>query len=123
MRKVALICLPLFFFNCSQNNVPKGVLAVDKMEKVVFDILRVDEYLNNFVSRDTTVDLKKKRSVLYGQVFKLHNTNRKEFYTSFKFYQRHPDIQKTLFDSLIAKTSRTPVIRQRVSPVQSAKEK
>lgn len=123
MRKVVYICLSLILLACSQRPVPKGVLASDKMEKVVYDILKVDEYLNNFALKDTTVSIKKKRSIFYEQVFKLHNTNRKEFYSSYKYYQQHPDIQKILFDSLLAKTSRAQVVPSHFVPLQPAKGK
>lgn len=118
MRKVVYLCLSVIFFACSHSDVPKGILASDKMEKVVYDLLKVDEYLNNFVIKDTTVNIKMKRSIFYEQVFALHNTNRKEFYTSYRYYQQHPDIQKKLFDSLIAIAGREKAESHRIPPVK-----
>ncbi len=123
MRKVVYVCLSLIFFACSQNAVPKGILASDKMEMIVYDLLKADEYVTNFIAKDTTVNVKMKRSILYEQVFKLHNTNRKEFYTSFKYYQQHPDIQKTLFDSLLAAAGREKVEQHHIIPIKPVKMK
>lgn len=100
MRILLLIFIPIVFNACSFSPVPKGILPPDKMQKVVYDLIRIDEFISNFVVKDSTVDIKKKRSILYEQVFKVHNTTRKEFYASYKYYQQHPDIQKGLFDSL-----------------------
>lgn len=102
MKKQFNICLLFILTACSDNAVPRGILSADKMQKITSDLLKTDEYINNFVSKDTAVNLKMKRSIFYEQVFKLHNTDRKEFYTSFKYYQQHPDIQKNLFDSVLA---------------------
>ncbi len=123
MRKVIYIVLIFILSSCANHSVQKGILEPNKMEMVVYDLLKVDEYINNFVVKDTSVDKKMKRSILYEQVFKLHNTNRKEFYTSYRYYQQHPDIQKTLFDSLVAKSSKVKAEIPRIVPMKSLKAK
>ncbi|MDB5247930.1 MAG: hypothetical protein JWQ40_2324 [Segetibacter sp.] len=100
MRIVLCLIAGFVFIACSSSPVPKGILPPERMQKVVYDIMQVDEFMNNYVYKDTSIDLTKKRSILYKQVFKVHNTSRKEFYTSYKYYQQRPDIQKALFDSL-----------------------
>ncbi len=123
MKKVIFICVLFIFARCSENPIPKGILAPDQMKKIVYDILKADEYVNNFVSKDTAVNVKMKRSIIYEQVFTLHNTNRKEFYTSYKYYQEHPDIQKALFDSLLATATREKAMPSHVLPVKPVKLK
>lgn len=123
MRKAVYIYLLFAFASCSQKPVPEGILAPYEMKKIVYDILKADEYVNNFVSKDTAVNVKMKRSIIYGQVFTLHNTNMKEFYTSYKYYQEHPDIQKALFDSLLATATREKAMPSHVLPVKPVKLK
>ena len=118
-----LFCICLLFFSCSGSTVPKGILSVNEMEKVIADLLKIDDYVNNYVSKDTAVNLKKKRSIFYEQVFKLHNTDRKKFYTSFKYYQQHPDIQKILFDSVLAVIDRGKKEIYQVRPIKSVNTK
>ena len=103
--------------------MPKGILPADKMEKVIYDLLKIDEYISTYVAKDTTADIKMKRSIYYEQVFKLHNTNRKAFFTSYTFYQQHPDIQKNLFDSVLAISNRDKAAKYNVKPVKHEKEK
>ena len=121
MRKLFYICFAFISVGCSVNPVPKGILGVDKMEKVAYDLMQVEEYVNNFVVKDSSVDIKKKRSIFYEQVFKLHDTNRKEFYTSYKYYQQHPDMQKVLFDSLTSHAGKRKPIPARILPMKAAK--
>lgn len=123
MRKAVFIWLLFIFAACSQHPVPKGILAPDEMKKVVYDILKADEYVNNFIMKDTSVNIKMKRSIIYEQVFTLHNTNRKEFYTSYKYYQQHPDIQKALFDSLLATANREKAGTPQILPIKPVKLK
>ncbi len=95
--------------SCSSSPVPKGILSPEKMQHVTYDLIRIDEFVNSFVIKDTLVNIKKKRSELYEEVFKVNKTTRKEFYLSYKYYQQHPDIQKGLFDSLYENISRKKV--------------
>ena len=123
MKKAVNICLLSIFIGCSKSPVPKDILAVDKMQKVVYELMQVDQYLNNLVIKDSLADIKKKRSIYYEQVFKLNNTNRKEFYTSYKYYQQHPDMQKVLFDSISAKAGRRKILPVRIPPIKPSKIK
>lgn len=121
MSKTVFICLAFIFMGCSPNPLPKGILANNKMENIVYDLMQADEYLNNLLLKGSLADSKKKRSIFYEQIFKLHNTSRKEFYTSYRYYQQHPDIQKTLFDSLYAKAGRRKTSPARPIPVKQGK--
>jgi hypothetical protein len=109
MMKIGHVFLLLVLSACSSGPVPRSVIQPEKMQKIVHDLIQVDEFINNFIVKDTTVDIKKKRSVLYNQVFKINNTDRKEFYSSYKYYQQHPDIQKALYDSLYQTLNRKAI--------------
>lgn len=106
MRRLLIIFLLILLYACSSSPVPNSILQPEKMQKVVYDLIRIDEFLNNFASKDSTTNIKTKRSTLYEQVFKVNNTTRKEFYLSYKYYQQHPDIQKGLYDSLVVRLNR-----------------
>lgn len=120
MRLISIFFL-IFFTACSSSPVPKGILPPKRMQKVVYDLIRIDEFINNFVVKDSTIDIKKKRSTLYEQVFKVNNTSRKQFYSSYTYYQQHPDIQKGLFDSLYESLNRKKVQVDTTKPVKAVK--
>jgi hypothetical protein len=100
MIRYVFICLVSVFIACSSRPVPGEIIVPEKMQFIIPDMILVDEYINQYLMSDTSIDLRKRRSLLYGQVFTLHNTNRKEFYSSYKYYQQHPDLHKVLFDSV-----------------------
>lgn len=106
MRNGVIILLIFVFNACSSRPVPREVLLPEQMQKIVLDLIKADEFINGFVVRDTTVNIKIKRSMLYAQVFTIHHTSREEFYKSYQYYQQHPDKHKIFFDSLYAEVNR-----------------
>jgi hypothetical protein len=100
MRIFSIIVFLIIFIGCSSNGIQKGILPLERMQFVLYDLIRVDEFINNYVIKDSTIDIKKKRSILYEQVFKVHKTSREQFFSSYRYYQRNPKLQKELFDSL-----------------------
>lgn len=101
MRGVISILAVLFFASCSQKNkIPKGIIAQQKMRTIMWDLMRSDEFINNFLLKDSSVDRKKESIFLYEQVFKLHEINQEQFKKSLAFYQSRPDLLKVITDSL-----------------------
>ena len=97
---IVVVLLLLFLAACSSSPVPGGILPPNKMYPAVKDIMEVDEFINGYVMKDSAINIKEKRSSLYEQVFALHQTDRKQFFTSYTYYQQHPPLLKQLFDSL-----------------------
>lgn len=122
MKKALFLWFTLLV-GCSSGPVPKGILKAGQMRKVVYDLMQVEEYVTNFAVKDSAIDIKKQRSIFYEQVFKLHNTSRKEFYTSYTYYQQHPDLQKVLYDSLYNQANKRKPVPSRILPMKSAKVK
>lgn len=105
MRGFAIIFISLFI-SCSGSEVPDKVLSPDKIRPIVFDLLRADEFVNNFLVKDTLLKRDVEAIKLYDKVFKLHNVTASEFFSSYKYYQAHPDVNKKLIDSLDAFVNR-----------------
>jgi hypothetical protein len=82
--------------------VPGDIIPPEKIQPIIFDLLRADEYVNNFLLRDTLLKREKEAVKLYEQVFQIHKVSSSEFYKSYKYYQAHPDKNKLLLDSLNA---------------------
>lgn len=99
----------LVLMACSnKNKVPSGILSQKDMQELVWDIMMAEEYGKEVILQDTlrSKNFKKERSVLYQQVFELHDTNREDFLKSFKYYATRPDLTKTLYDTLAIRGSR-----------------
>ncbi len=95
------LIIPLvFLFAACSSTIPSDVIKPDKMQNIIFDLLRADEYVINYRLRDSTLDRKKESIRMYEQVFLIHQVTKNSFYKSYWYYQEHPDQNKALFDSL-----------------------
>src|SRR5688572_9953272 len=105
IRVVAVCILCMAFFCCTnKTKVPDDIIPNEKMEKVMWDMLQADRFVNEFLPKrgDTTYD---DTAVFkeYQKVFILHGITRNEFIKSYKFYLGRPTIMKTMFDSIAVK--------------------
>jgi len=105
MRLTAFIIATSLLFACS-SSVPRGILPPDEMKQIVFDLVRADQFIDNYVTKDTTANIKERRITLYEQVFAIYKVSKEEFYKSYTYYQQNPDKNKVLFDSLNAYSNR-----------------
>ena len=76
------------------------------MKTIVFDLLKADSYVNNYVLRDTILKSKAQHIRMYEQVFLIHKISKKDFYNSLTFYQQRPKLNKELFDSTLSYANR-----------------
>ncbi|MBC7650961.1 MAG: DUF4296 domain-containing protein [Deinococcales bacterium] len=89
-------------FACKKISYDKEILAINDMKTIVWDMTLADEWFNQISNSDS---LRKTRNIniqLYEQVFASHNITKKNFYTSYQYYQLHPDKMKILIDSVSA---------------------
>ena len=100
--KVSLLAFVLLVaVSCGQKNrIPPEVIPQERMYKIMWDLMRADVFITDFLSRDSTKKLAAARDTLYEQVFRIHTTNRETFYKSLSFYQGRPDLLKIITDSL-----------------------
>jgi hypothetical protein len=109
MRYVAVCIIIVLVASCTDHmKVPKGIIGKDKMEKILWDMLQADRYVNTFImqGKDTTGEKKKQAAIFYDRVFKIYGISRDEFIKSYKFYLGRPDITKVMFDSISARAER-----------------
>ena len=112
MRFFAFIFFLLLGFSCVRHNkIPEGILSQNEMHKVMWDLMRADAYLFNFVQTDSTRDVKKETAILYEKVFAIHATTQETFRKSMVFYESRPDLFKPISDSLKSDEKRVQEIR------------
>ncbi len=103
-----LFILFLFLFSSSCQNaakVPKDILPVDKMHRVLWDMLRADELANQRTTTDTLSRPIFDRKELYRQVFQVHQVTSDNFKKSLQFYQNRPELLQIILDSLQKRAS------------------
>ena len=101
MRFFLFIILIISIVGCKEDNkIPKDVIPQNEMRKIMWDLLRADAYVADFIMKDSTCNQKEESALLYEKIFDIHSTNREAFKRSLSFYQSRPDLFKTVTDSL-----------------------
>ena len=101
MRFSYFIFLIILNFACIRNNkIPKDVIPQNQMRKIMWDLMRADAYVTDFIMKDSTRDKKAESAKLYERIFDIHSTTRETFKKSLAFYQGRPDLFKVIGDSL-----------------------
>ena len=101
MRILSLILLVTLVFSCVRNNkIPKEILSQNEMRKVMWDMMRADAYVTDFIMKDSSCNQKTESAILYEKIFQIHSTTQETFRKSLVFYESRPDLFKVIADSL-----------------------
>lgn len=107
MRLFGILSFVCVLVSCGKKDKNEDVLPQPRMERVLWDIVQADEFIQAYVLKDSAkVDVKAERLKQYEKVFRLHNITREQFVKSYDYYLSHPSKNKVLFDSLAAKANR-----------------
>ena len=112
----------LLVSSCGNKGVPSGILPPEKMQEVLWDLLRVDELAMEKRAIDSAFVLEKESEKMYQQVFAIHKIDKQTFEKSFSFYKGRPDLSKTIFDSLINQGNREKEWLRKADSTKTAKE-
>ena len=103
MRIFLFFILSVTVAGCSRNKtIPKGIIAQNEMRKIMWDLMRADAYVADFIMKDSTrkQNQKAESAILYEQIFTMHSTTKEVFIKSRDFYETRPDLLKVITDSL-----------------------
>lgn len=102
MIRVTLLLFLFFVSSCSEKDkIPSDVLPKDKMQTVLWDMIRADQFLQNYVFAKDTSSKKKEESIkLYQQVLSIHGISKEKFEKSFLYYKSNPQLIQSIMDSL-----------------------
>lgn len=97
-----IILATLFISGCkNKNKMPRDIIPQHKMQAVLWDMMRADLFLGDFVlSKDTPLSKRDESIKLYGQIFEIHKINKEQFEKSFSFYKSRPVLFKEIMDSI-----------------------
>lgn len=108
MIRSCILILGLIVLNScnSGNDIPSGVLKSEKMQAVLWDVIKADVFTNEFIKKDSTKNAEKENLKLQQQVFAIHKVTKAEFYKSYDFYNSNTPLFKEMLDSMIAQAGR-----------------
>jgi hypothetical protein len=92
----------LIFIGCNSGlKKNKYILPQEKMQAVLWDMMRADQFLADYVlNKDTSLKKDEERYRMYQQVFIIHKIDKEIYQRSLSYYQAHPDLLKVMLDSL-----------------------
>jgi Domain of unknown function (DUF4296) len=105
MRTFLLIVIisTLLIPGCKNKDaVPNSVLPRDKMQAVLWDMMRADQFLSDYVlNKDTSLKRATESIKLYQQVLAINGITKEKFERSFSYYKAHPILLKAIMDSIV----------------------
>lgn len=117
MRNLLWIVFLLFISPGCKNKdgIPSTILPPQKMQMVLWDMMRADQFLNDYViNKDTSLKKIPESLKYYQQIFAIHKINKEQFQQSLSFYQSHPVLLKSLMDSI--SNFRSDTLKQPAKP-------
>ncbi|HEU4470493.1 MAG TPA: DUF4296 domain-containing protein [Flavisolibacter sp.] len=109
MKKGFLVFTVLISLVACESGLPKNVVAPEKMEAVMWDMIQVDEMAGYYASVDSSMASDAKRIDNYQAVLRLHGLSREQLKTSLRYYQANPALLKPILDSLQVRSERLEV--------------
>ncbi len=99
IRCILIFAASVLFYSCKES-VPSGVIKQNKMQEVLWDMLRVDALSHQIAKSDSTKFADDEKAKLTRQVFMIHNITENQFNKSYSYYTQHPEIMRNMLDSL-----------------------
>jgi hypothetical protein len=99
MRNIFFILI-VIFAACNFSSKGKPDVAFEKMQKVIWELMKTEDYYTRISLADSNLKGKYKNIALYEQVFELNNISAKEFYATIEYYEKHPILFRELMDSV-----------------------
>ena len=90
----------ILFFSCAKNGGKPDVLPQNKMTAVMWDMIRADQYVSDFLLKDSTRNKKTESTRLYDEIFHIHKITPQQFKKSLTYYSSRPDLFRPIIDSL-----------------------
>lgn len=106
-RKAALGVLLFVVASCSHDEkIPKSVLPIPPMSKVLVDLRLSEIYNENYKIQDsikpTRIQMQQHLQKMYSGVMKYNRITEKQFLSSYHFYEDHPDLMLKLYHAMLA---------------------
>ena len=93
----------IFAVSCNQSELPKDVLAPEKMQAVYWDYLRADIFVKELVSKDSSKNLDSLNILLQQKIFSKHQISKATFYKSYNYYHLHQLLMRDMLDTMLVR--------------------
>ena len=114
---MVFFCLIIFISCGNKNKIPPGILKPDKMQVVLWDVIKADAFTREFIKKDSSKDAVHENLKLQEEIFAIHHISKQDFYTSYNYYKSNPGHLKIMIDSIIAKGERDKFRNLKAKPL------
>lgn len=119
MRNCMLfLCLTVFISCGNKNKIPEGVLTPDKMQAVLWDVIKADAFTGEIVRKDSAKKTADVNLKLQQEIFSIHKITRDDFYKSYDYYKENPGKLKVIMDSMIIQAERNKARNFTIKSIQ-----
>lgn len=108
MKVLLSISLLFIISSCARKDNQEKILPEKKMREVMWDMIRADQYVTDFLLKDSTKKKKDESVKLYDEIFHLHKITADEFKKSLAYYSSRPDLMRPIIDSLAVRKNQFP---------------
>lgn len=106
---LCILVMACLFSSCSQKEKKEaGILPEKKMVAIAWDMVRADQFVTDYIIRDSGTNKKNERLKLYEEIFRIHKITREQFKKSLDYYSSNPGLFQPILDSLVAKQKTIP---------------
>ena len=96
--------------SCSnKEKIPDGILKPEKMNAVLWDVIKADVFTAEFIKKDSTKNAAAENLKLQQQIFAIHKISKADFYNSYDYYKSNTVVFKKIVDSMIAQAERKKI--------------
>jgi Domain of unknown function (DUF4296) len=103
MKRLTIVSffILLFLSGCKKKkNVPSDILPTAKMESLLWDMMRADQFVSIYaLAKDTSLKKEIELKKWYTRVFAFHKISEADFQRNFKYYKSHPALLQQVMDS------------------------
>ncbi len=116
-----ILIISVLFYSCKEA-IPTDVIKQKKMQEILWDVLRADALSQQLVKNDSTKLLANENVRLIKRVFVIHNINQEQFDKSYSYYTKHPDIMRSILDSIATQKVRIDTLQKEINTLQLNKD-
>lgn len=112
MMKLGFWLPVLFIFiSCGdKNGMPEGILKPEKMQAILWDVIRADAFTTQFIKKDSSKNDVAENLKLQQEIFLIHHISKDQFYKSYEYYKANGNLMKEMIDSMINVAGRKKVL-------------
>ena len=120
IRLIILLAGLALISSCGKKDqLPAGVLKPEKMQAVLWDVIKADVFTTEFIKKDSSKNATTENLKLQQQIFAIHKVSRADFFNSYDYYKSNTTAFKKIMDSMVVQAERTKNFKPQLPQVKS----